>query len=189
MLNKRYLFAGFILVALVQLFVPANMIWQAEGTIREGNEFHFKVAPVDPNDPFRGKYISLAFEADEITVPGNNWAGFDEVYARIHKGKDGFAQIQDLSQSPPEDTEDFIRVAVYMMTQFKDSTAITISYPFDRYYMEESKALAAEKLYSESVSDSRQRTYGVVFVKNGKASLTDVRINDLSIQEAVARQQ
>ena len=64
MLNKRYLFAGFILVALLQLFVPANMIWQEEGTIQEGTEFHFKVAPVDPNDPFRGKYISLAFEAD-----------------------------------------------------------------------------------------------------------------------------
>ena len=58
----------FVLVALMQLFVPANMIWSREKVLNEGKIYKFKTAPIDPNDPFRGKYISLNFEQNAIEV-------------------------------------------------------------------------------------------------------------------------
>lgn len=190
MLNQRFIIAGFILTALVQLFVPANMIWQEESVITKGTAFHFKVAPVDPSDPFRGKYIRLDVEANKATVLGDSiWRARDEVYVSIEKGEDGFAKIQTISLTPPLDTDHFIKAEMSRWRKLGDSTIITINYPFDRYYMEESKAYPAEKVYRESARDSSKNTYGVVYIKKGKATLTDIKINDLSIQEVVKRQQ
>lgn len=188
MLNQRFIFAGFILLALVQLWVPANMIWKQESVISKGTLFQFKTAPIDPSDPFRGKYIRLQFEENQATVLGTSiWSEYEEVYATIEKGKDGFARIQMISIDPPQETKNYIQVALNMRQQVGDSTILTISYPFDRYYMEESKAYPAEIIVRESTQDSTQYTTALVHVQDGKAVLTDVQINGISIQEVVQK--
>ena len=58
---------------------------------------------------------------------------------------------------------------------------VTIHYPFERFYLEESKASEAERLYWEANSDSTQATYAVVRIKDGNAALQDVMINGESI--------
>src|SRR5690554_461138 len=60
--NKKFLFIAFILVAIIQLAVPAKMIWDKENVLKSGKEFKFETAPVDPTDPFRGKYIALNYK-------------------------------------------------------------------------------------------------------------------------------
>ena len=55
-------FLCFGLLVAAQLYVPASMILGRENTIKAGKEFQFRVAPIDPNDPLRGKYIRLDYE-------------------------------------------------------------------------------------------------------------------------------
>ena len=55
MIKMKILLSVFILVALVQLFVPAKMILDREDILDMGKEYKFKTEPIDPNDPFRGK--------------------------------------------------------------------------------------------------------------------------------------
>ena len=62
MINKKTQIVLFVLVALAQLYVPAKMIWDQEDVLKNGSEYKFKTDPVDPNDPFRGKYITLSFD-------------------------------------------------------------------------------------------------------------------------------
>lgn len=54
MTNKKTLLSVFILVAIVQLYVPAKMILDREDILDTGKEYKFKTEPIDPNDPFRG---------------------------------------------------------------------------------------------------------------------------------------
>ena len=60
-----------------------------------------------------------------------------------------------------------------------------IEYPFNRFYVEESKASKAEGLYTNSQMDTSQVAYALVRVKMGKAILQDVRINERSIVDLV----
>jgi hypothetical protein len=57
--------------------------------------------------------------------------------------------------------------------------------PFDRFYLEESKASQAEQLYWQAQLDTVQVAYGVVTIGRGRAVLTDVMINDRSVVEII----
>ena len=66
------------------------------------------------------------------------------------------------------------------------SDEINIDYPFERYYMEESKAYDAERTYRESLRDTIEHsTYALVYVKEGRAVVDDVLIDDISIKDIV----
>ena len=60
-----------------------------------------------------------------------------------------------------------------------------IEYTFDRFYMEETKAQAAEDMYRESIVDSSQVAYALVNIRNGEAVIRDVLINGTSISDLV----
>ncbi|MEO1626614.1 MAG: GDYXXLXY domain-containing protein, partial [Bacteroidota bacterium] len=95
MKNKWQLF--FALVVLFQLAVPAKMIWDQEYVLAEGQSFRFKTRAYDPNDPFRGKYIRLAFEADILEgnyLSTEGWERGDQVCVWLENDADGFAKIQ-----------------------------------------------------------------------------------------------
>ena len=65
---------------------------------------------------------------------------------------------------------------------------LAIDYPFDRYYMEESKAYDAELTYRKSQLDTSQIAYALVSIKDGEAVLKDVLINGVSIREIVIKE-
>ena len=50
-------FIIFIVVAIAQLFIPTQMILNQETILKTGKPYRFKTQPVDPSDPFKGKYI------------------------------------------------------------------------------------------------------------------------------------
>ncbi|MBD3630845.1 GDYXXLXY domain-containing protein [Cyclobacterium sp.] len=59
MANKKIVLPVFVLIALLQLYLPAKMILDREDILHKGKEYKFKTQPIDPNDPFRGKFIAL----------------------------------------------------------------------------------------------------------------------------------
>lgn len=180
MRNKKIVVIVFALVVLAQLYVPAKMIWNQEYIWETGKEYKFKTAPIDPNDPFRGKYIILRFDSDEVEADSSDhWAYGQEVYITLTTSK-GFAQPLYASMDRPTENTDFLKVKVaYPITASK----LKIDYPFNRFYMEESKAPKAEKVYRDSRIDSTQIAYGLVAIKDGEAVLKDVFIDGVSIKE------
>jgi uncharacterized membrane-anchored protein len=182
---KPYLLTFFFVACFAQWYVPGAMIAEQEDLLRHGRLFRFKTEPVDPSDPFRGKYITLDFRDDIFEDPGGSkWERGQTVFVLLEQGTDGFARIADLSPVAPQ-TEgvDFLETEVgYSL----NNGEVRVDYPFDRFYLEESKASQAEQVYWEANrTDSTQTAYALVRIKNGKAALEDVMINDRSIADIV----
>lgn len=185
MTHNTILLLAFCLMALVQLFVPAKMIMDRENILAQGKEFKFKTAPIDPNDPFRGKYLSLFYNDNTIKIANvDDWQSGENVYVSLGTDDEGYAFMKAVSKEKPSDQNDYLSVSVAYVS-YDSIPALTINYPFDRFYMEESKAKEAEYVQREASLDSNQVSYALVRIQNGKYVLKDVMINDVSIAEIV----
>jgi len=187
--SKKIILPAFIIIALVQLYVPASMIFNKEKVLETGAVYKFKTEPIDPNDPFRGKYIILNFERNTFQVENTeDWTRGEYIYVYLTQGSDGFARINSITKEKLTDNQDFIKTKVKYIASDSTNT-ITVEYPFNRFYMEESKAYEAEVVYRQSQVDTTNLTYALVSIKNGDAVLKDVLINETPIREIVKERQ
>ena len=195
-LVKNKIFWFFLLLVLVQWYVPGSMVLEQENILKTGKAFKFKTAPIDPADPFRGRYVSLNFEATQFeTNLDSDWDYEKDNYSKVyvHLGEDslGFAKITDLSRDRPDSEIDYIKAstgAIYP-NEKEGFKRINIDYPFDRFYMDEFKAPAAETIYREAQRDSNQVAYALVKIKEGNAVIENVMVNDKPIADWVEENQ
>ena len=182
MLNKRFALPLMMLLALVQLALAARMIYDEERVLRKGKSFRFKTAPVDPSDPFRGKYINLNFEANQITVPASEqYERGQDVYVSLGVSDSGFCKILALSHQRPSGSA-YILAEVNFVSLENSQRVVYIDYPFSRYYMNEFKAVDAEKAYADG-----RNSYAVVRVLNGRAVLESVVINGQHAEKLIRK--
>lgn len=185
-MNKRILLPAFVLVALVQLYVPAKMIWNQEDVLAAGVEYKFRTAPVDPTDPFRGKYIILGFEDNTVRVENEkDWTVGEQIYVDFTTDAAGFATILSATKERPTEVSDFLEVPVRSVSS-NGSNTLRVDYPFDRYYMKETKAYEAEQLYRKLQRTDDKTAYALVSINNGAAVLQDVQVDGVSIKDLVS---
>lgn len=182
-MNYKIIVPAFILMVLAQLYVPASMIFQKERVITQGTAYKFKTAPIDPNDPFRGKYITLSFNENAVKVENAaEWNSADQIFVQLTNDSNGYAIIESVTKEQPVNGNDYIKANIdYILTD--TLSTIFVRYPFDRFYMEESKAPVAEQVYTEAAIDSNQVAYALVMVREGDAVVRDVVIDGVSIVE------
>lgn len=186
-MNKTILVPAFILMVIAQWYIPGSMIYQSEKVLTDGTVYKFKTAPVDPNDPFRGKYITLYFNANTVVVDSAyEWSMGDQAYAILETDSAGFARIQGLSKVEIKGQDNYIKVDIDYV-QMDSITTVFVRYPFDRFYMEETKAPLAEQAYNEAARDTNQVAYALVMVRTGEAMVKDVIIDDLPITEWIKK--
>lgn len=190
---KKIILSAFILTVFVQLTVPAKMILDREDILKNGTEYKFRTAPIDPTDPFRGKYITLWYEEDLVEIQTHQkWIQGETVFVLFTTDDDGFAEIRSVAKDEPSSSSnsssEYVKARVNYFFQ-DNSNTIRIDYPFNRFYMEESKAYGAELAYRESQTDTTQTAYALVNIKEGDAVLKDVLINDVPIRELVKARQ
>ncbi|XMO87387.1 GDYXXLXY domain-containing protein [Algibacter sp. AS12] len=181
-----HIFILFIVVAMAQLFVPAQMIFNKESIIKSGVAYKFKTQPVDPSDPFRGKYIILNYELNAFVTNDSVWERHDKVYVYLETDSLGFAKVNDISKRPLKLAKDHIIADVNWYNS--NDKKLNFNLPFNRYYMEETKAYDAEVAVRQNERDSLPNTtYALVYVKDGEAVLNDVVINEISIKDYVEK--
>ncbi|OED36702.1 hypothetical protein AB832_05475 [Flavobacteriaceae bacterium (ex Bugula neritina AB1)] len=177
-----YLFIIFIVIALAQIFVPIQMIMDSEDTIDSGKAYRFKTRPIDPTDPFRGKYITLQYEVNHFITSDSTYVVGEEIYVYIQNDNEGFAEVYDVSKEPLDIEKDYVKTRVTYYYKGK----VSFQLPFNTFYMEETKAYDAELAYNKANRDSLSNNiYALVYVKGDRAILKDVFINDIPIQEFV----
>lgn len=182
---KSFVWPSFILMVLAQWLLPGEMIWHKERVLDKGSAYKFQSAPVDPADPFRGKYIILNFLEDHLTVAGKPDLPYGKkVFVSFFKDKNGFARIQSVNEIKPN-RKDYLETTISFVSNKKDSSDIYINYPFSKYYLDEYKAPQAERIYWERRIDSSQKTYALVNILNGDAVIKDVYINDTLLQRVI----
>ena len=185
-MKRIYVIGLFLLLTAAQIFVPGQMIWKHENVLSSGNMFKFKTQPIDPTDPFRGKYITLNFELNSYTSFDNKFTYGDRVYVYLYKDEEGFAIADTVSKESLKNGKDYVVAEVTSNYNGK----VNFSLPFDRFYMEEDKAPKAEKVYTElNRVDSLNSAlvYAKVYIKDGLGVLEDVMIDEVSIKDYIKR--
>jgi len=183
--KQRVVIMLFVLVALVQLAVPVKMIWSSEDIITHGERHLFKLMPVDPYDPFRGKYITLRFEIEQYSDHiACNTENKKDMYVRLTKDSAGYSIVQDISILKPTDKHYFIS-EVYCYTDPNGKSNYSIMPSFNKYYMKETLAQGAENLTRRNQLDQKKDAYAEVYIANGDVRIKQVFIGDQEIETIV----
>ena len=164
----------FVLVAFAQLAVPGSLIWKREHTLRQGNVWKFRTAPVDPVDVFRGRYVALRFdvETQEVSPPPNSNSG-DTIFVTLKSNAEGFAEIDQVLATKPAG-DDFMEARLL---------GKTITLPFDKYWVTERDAPAAETAYRNLSRRGNQNAYVSVRVFRGDAAIEQLYLDNQPLGE------
>jgi uncharacterized membrane-anchored protein len=168
----------FAVVALAQLGVPAAMVWQREQTLKLGRVWKFRTAPVDPVDAIRGRYISLRFAAEEFAAAAKFESGNKSVYAVLKQNTDGFAEVDHLTTEAAE-TDDVVPVESAWWYGGKEQ----VRFPFNKFWVAEANAAAAERAYVENSRRDNQNAYVTVRVRGGDAALDQLYIDNQPLSD------
>ena len=158
---KKTLFSVLIITILVQIFIPAYMIWGKYDVLKNGEEVKIKVAPIDPYDVFRGRYVSLWYDNDLSYEQRQGKYGILEI------DEEGFATVKKVEKEQPKDE-------LYLTSQNEDYFYI----PLDRYYMEETLAPKAEEMIS-----GEKEAYVTIRIKGDKSVLSGLYIDGKPVEK------
>ena len=101
-MKTRLIIGLFLCVAFVQIITPLSMIAKRESILKDGIQFKFKTAPLDPYDAFRGRYVALQIEEDYVPmIKGLRLNSGQNVYALIETDSEGFARLTNVTTSKP----------------------------------------------------------------------------------------
>jgi uncharacterized membrane-anchored protein len=172
---KTLRIAIFVIVALVQLSVPASVVWKRERTFKYGRVWKFRTAPVDPVDAIRGRYVVLRFAAEEI--PSNDEAirKLDyrtTVYFLLKEDAEGFAIVERVSEKPLSGDNVITGESGYWSEQTQHA-----HFPFNRFWLTEKNAPAADQAYRETSRRGKQNAYVTVRVRDGDAMVEQLYID------------
>ena len=160
---KKLLMPALITVIIIQLFVPASGVINKYIVLETGEEYKFRVNPVDPYDAFRGRYVSLN-SRQEVRGDGR--------YGMIAVDADGFAYISLITDEKPVS-------GAYV----KSNERYWFSLPIDRYYMDEKLAPKAETRTRNR--EPGEETYVTVRVKNGALVISGLYIDGIAIEDII----
>jgi hypothetical protein len=110
------------------------------------------------------------------------------IYGLLSTDTSGFAHITSVTRDEPGEGTDYLKVTVGYV--YVDSvTSISINYPFDRFYMEESKAEHADAAYREAQRDTSKITYALVRIQKGEGIVENIIIDGKPIKEVAIERQ
>lgn len=173
-LKRHYAWIILIAAVLAQWGFPISSIIEKNVVLASGVEFKIKTRPVDPADPFRGRYVAIGLE---VGVPESQrrpdpYRG--TYYVRLVSGEDGFAEAAEISRQ---------RITGDGVLKLDDVYVggDTIRLPYDRYYMQEHAAPLAEAVYIRERKDA----YVTLRVKNGVGVVSGLYIEDMPIEDYI----
>lgn len=182
-MKTRYIFILFIVLGIAQFYVPAQMIFHQENILKTGKAFKFKTKPIDPSNPFRGKYIRLNFDMDKFFTEDTLWNRNEDIYVSIGEDSLGFTKPTAVSKEKPN-SGDYVKVRADWYSPYEKS--VWFSLPFTEFYMEESKAYDAELAYRNlQRRDSTKNVYALVYIKEGESVLANVFVDTIPIAKYV----
>ena len=178
---------AFATLCLLQLGAAASGIARYERTLSEGKAVLLAVAPVDPADPFRGRYVSLSFDLERADHRLQGPAPrYDEpAYVVLKLDAQSVATVDYVTATKPKG-------GVYLRAQSswqESDTTIHVSLPLDRYYMNEELAPAAEAAYLKAVQRADgPKNYARVRILEGRSAIEAVLLGGIPIEQAARAQ-
>jgi hypothetical protein len=181
--------AVFVVAAVAQWLLPLAGIWQHERVIARGTVVRIECGAPDPYDPLRGRYLAVQPAESRVPKPeGITDRDAVPVWATLVAGEDGLSRIESLSLEPVAGPTVIRLVAKWPHWDGAPlPVTVFVEWPFDRFYLNERLAPEADKLVAERFRDGK-RTVAEVRLLDGRAVLTDVLLDGVSIRDVVKQQ-
>lgn len=201
-MNIRPRLIALAALGVLQVAAAGWSIARYESTLSSGTPHKIHVAPVDPADAFRGRYVAvrpsiriakpIAPETERLLFAIQAHEG--TAYVVLETDAEGFARARQVVAEPPMggDYLKIERVSTAWESDGQPGRAKAVGYDlgfaFDRYYMTEAAAPAAEQKYREAARQgSRAGTWLTVRVKNGIGVIDGLFIDGVPIEQVHAR--
>lgn len=179
-----------LLLFLIQWYVPSSMIIEHEDILQNGEIILLKTRPIDPYNPFRGRYVSLYFEENSKKMPADlaeEFSGKPTIYVTFTKDSVGNALVKELTLEPPVNEFYVTAIASYYNYQDdRDSISVHIKYPFTKYYAEETMAPKIES-YNSFRNEDRIPAVAQVRVVNGNSVIEKLLVDGKPIEEFIEK--
>lgn len=173
-----------LLTIVMQLVVPTSIALQYEKVLKEGKLYRFQVVPIDPADPFKGRYVRLRFAAqngvkeDLRVFPTERLKRKKTVYAVLEANENNIAHVRELHLEQPKDSVDYIKSKV----DYAYGDKWSIRFPFNKYYANEYKAPKIEGVVRGRVrSEMESNVFAHVRVSNGRGVIEQLYVGEQTI--------
>ncbi len=174
---KRFLLPAFIIIAIIQLGVPAQMVLHRQHIIKNGEKLKFRTDPISSIDK-NAKYLKLSFKDNSIKVRKRRiWKVNETVHVLFSNDTDGFAVIEKLLKEPPQNEDAFLTTQILHIND-KKKPRIIVDFPFDQFYLEEYDLTNLESKKLSILRDSINTPCAFVAIKDGEAILQELFVND-----------
>lgn len=142
-----------ILACLVPVLILLGMCFKPVYTLLTGEVITLQTKPVDPTDLFRGDYVALRYEAEDVPMQfvdeavvsklGNSW-GEIEVYV-LFEEKNGVHIPMEVTLEKP-DKGTFLKGTVILFDKTDSGKEfVRIEYGLDKYYVKDNTGTEWEK--------------------------------------------
>jgi hypothetical protein len=186
-------------LSVLQIGATASSILTYESTLRTGTLVRIPTTPIDPADPFRGRYVAvrptIAMRnpiAPEIANVLDRIDMGETGYVVLARDDEGFARAADVVLQPPAHG-DYLRIQ-HAWPRWQDATTpntpairdgYDLIFSFDRYYMNDAAApQAQERATRAGRASAASRTWLNVRVKNGVGVIEGLFIDGVPIEDA-----
>ena len=156
-----------ILSVAAAAYYPVKKIIQYE--FQPSELFEFKVTGYDPYDPARGHFLALTVQPENHPERLKNKCR----YAVLQRDKGGFADIKECIAKP--DGRTCVKLTEY-----------TRQFPFNRFYINEELAPAADRIFFKAVNEKKTCILLVNVFEDGASSVRDLLIDGVSIRKLAA---
>lgn len=162
----------------VPVLILLGMCFTPVYTLAMGEEIMLQTIPVDPSDLFRGDYVTLRYEAEEIPKQlvedsvmkemETRWGALT-VYVHLVE-KNGIHTPSKVTLNKPTKGVYLTGKLDYLGTNIKQEQVAYIQYNLDKYYVEDNTGTEWE------LASTQGQILAKIKVNNGYAILTDIEM-------------
>lgn len=177
-------------VVVAQLGTLSFMAANREYIISNGERLFLRTAPVDPRDPFRGDYVRLGYDFNQVsqaqyrgTSAIKDIARADRVYAVLKPEGDQVYRFDYLTDTPPTDNLLYIagRNTTSKWVQ-QERSYLDLRYGIEKYFVEQGKGREMEEKIGRRSGLQIPLEIEIALGKKGIAVITGYRWSSLGIK-------
>lgn len=165
MKTKKIIFAAF---AFIVLLIPMYLIFQSEEVLTNGHKHKIRLEGYDPFDPFRGKFLRLAFE-NGIPCDLNLVKG-DVGFVLLEKDSTGYSHFSFVQKKRPSHS-DYVEAKVMMVYGGKAEMDFD---NLNKFFINEDKATEAEEILRDYTQMAPDKIHLTIRVLDGEARIEDI---------------